>query len=214
MPKPWIGQQKADADLRALTLMLAQVSNNALRALLRCNIQQSERLPLTHLRQEQEQSAIRIDYDGLGLLFKGRPQRVPAGNSHRNLQEHPLSSVPVQGKPLLLSERHQPSFQDSDLLLSSSRKQQAHAICPQMHNSGLRFTNVRSLADTQRCLRSERKRASRFHEAALLTYITDVGVGSDARLLVRDFNHCCEVVPRIVAAFSQANMTTRFWGFA
>jgi hypothetical protein len=61
MPEPRIGQQKADADLRALTLMLADVSNNTLGALLRCNVQESERLPLTHLRREQEQSTIRID---------------------------------------------------------------------------------------------------------------------------------------------------------
>ena len=61
MPEPWIGQQKADADLRALTLMLADVSNDALGALLRCYVQESKRLPLTYLRREQKQSTIRID---------------------------------------------------------------------------------------------------------------------------------------------------------
>ena len=154
MPEPRIGQQKAEADLRALTLMLADVSNNTLGALLRCNVQESERLPLTHLRREQEQSAIRIDYDSLGFFFKRRPQRVPAGNSHRNLQEHPLSSVAVQNKPLLLAERYEPSFKDPKLLLHNSRKQQAHAIFPRMYNSGSRFKSVRSFADMQRCLRS------------------------------------------------------------
>jgi hypothetical protein len=154
MPEPRIGQQKAKADLRALTLMLADVSNNTLGALLRCNVQESERLPLTHLRREQEQSTIRVDYNGLGFFFKRRSQRVPAGNSHRNLQEHPLSPVAVQSKPLLLAERYEPSFKDPKLLLHNSREQQAHAICPQMYNSGSRFKSLRSLANTQRCLRS------------------------------------------------------------
>jgi hypothetical protein len=148
MPEPWIGQQKADADLRALTLMLADVSNNTLGALLRCNVPESERLPLIHLRREQEQSTIRIDYDSLGFFFKRRSQRVPAGNSHRNLQEHPLTSMAVQSKPLFLAERYEPSLKDPKLLLHDGCEQQAHAICPRMYNSGSRFKSVRSLANT------------------------------------------------------------------
>ena len=148
MPEPRIGQQKADADLRALTPMLADVSNNTLRALLRCNVQESERLPLTHLRREQEQSTIRIDYDRLGFFLERRPQRVATGNSDRHLQEYPLSSVAVQNKPLLLAERPEPFFEDLKLLLRNSRKQQTHAICLRMNNSGSRFKSVRSFANT------------------------------------------------------------------
>ena len=76
--------------------MLAQVSNNTLGALLPCNVRESESLPLIDLRREQEQSTIRIDYDRFGFFFKWRPQRVPTGNSDRNLQEYPLSFAAVQ----------------------------------------------------------------------------------------------------------------------
>ena len=213
MPEARIGQQKADADLRALTMMLAEISNNTLGALLRCNVQESQGLPLIHLRREQQQSTVRIDYDRLSFFLERRPQRVATGNSDRHLQEYPLSSVAVQNKPLVLAERPEPFFEDLKLLLGNSRKQQAHAICLRMYNSGSRFKSVRSLANTQRCLGSQRKGAIRLHEAAALAYITDAGAGPDARLLVRNFNRRCEVVTRIGPAFSQANLTTwQFWG--
>jgi hypothetical protein len=71
--------------------MLAEVSNNTLGALLRCNVRESESLPLLDLRREQEQSTIRIDYDRSGFFFKWAP---PARSDRKLGQE--LARVPFE----------------------------------------------------------------------------------------------------------------------